>query len=308
MVDTDTFLTVLYVMAEDFCKASFSQERGPGPQASLSRGEVVTLAIFGQWAHFQSERDFYRYAGRHLGSAFPTLPCREQFNRLLRNHRDAIVAFCLYLVELMGARRCPYQALDTSGVASRNVKRRGLGWLAGQANIGWSNRLGWYEGFNLLVAVNPQGVITGFGVAPASTKDQPMAEDFFALRQPPLPKLPSVGMPALGPYVADKGFQGRDNHLRWRINYGAELICPPTRQQRPGWPKQLRRWLSSIRQIIETAYDKLHNCFRLSRERPHTLGGFQARLAAKVALHNFCIWLNRQLGLPDLAFAELISW
>jgi len=31
-------------------------------------------------------------------------------------------------------------------------------------------------------------------------------------------------------------------------------------------------------------------------------------LAAKVALHNFCIWLNRQLGRPDLAFADLIDW
>jgi hypothetical protein len=38
------------------------------------------------------------------------------------------------------------------------------------------------------------------------------------------------------------------------------------------------------------------------------LKGFQARLAAKVALHNFCIWLNEQLGRPRLAFAELIAW
>src|SRR5258707_816231 len=26
---------------------------------------------------------------------------------------------------------------------------RGTGWLAGQVDIGWSNRLGWYEGFHL---------------------------------------------------------------------------------------------------------------------------------------------------------------
>ena len=28
-------------------------------------------------------------------------------------------------------------------------------------HIGWSNSLGWYEGFCLLVAVNPAGAITG---------------------------------------------------------------------------------------------------------------------------------------------------
>jgi hypothetical protein len=31
-------------------------------------------------------------------------------------------------------------------------------------------------------------------------------------------------------------------------------------------------------------------------------------LAAKVTLHNFCMWLNGQLGRPWLAFADLIEW
>ncbi|HLV99084.1 MAG TPA: hypothetical protein VKT82_10455 [Ktedonobacterales bacterium] len=54
--------------------------------------------------------------------------------------------------------------------------------MAGQADIGWNNRLGWYEGFHLLMAATPGGVITGFGFAAASTKDQPLAETFFVAR------------------------------------------------------------------------------------------------------------------------------
>jgi hypothetical protein len=49
MVDVDTFLTRLSVMADDFCKASLPVESSPGPQAVLARSEVLTLAIFGQW-------------------------------------------------------------------------------------------------------------------------------------------------------------------------------------------------------------------------------------------------------------------
>jgi hypothetical protein len=45
MVDVDTFLTTLYVMVDDFCKASLPPEHRPGPQATLSRSEVVTLAM-----------------------------------------------------------------------------------------------------------------------------------------------------------------------------------------------------------------------------------------------------------------------
>jgi hypothetical protein len=60
--------------------------------------------------------------------------------------------------------------------------------------------------------------------------------------------------------------------------------------------------------MIETVYDKLSHTFRLDRERPHDLKGFQARLAAKSAWHNFCIWLNAQLGRPRLAFEDLVAW
>ena len=44
--------------------------------------------------------------------------------------------------------------------------------------------------------------------------------------------------------------------------------------------------MASIRQIIESLYDKLFNTFGLWRERPHELEGLRARLAARVALHN----------------------
>ena len=70
----------------------------------------------------------------------------------------------------------------------------------------------------------------------------------------------------------------------------------------------LRRWLAGIRQIVESVYDKLFNTFGLWRERPHELEGLRSRLAARVALHNFCIWLNEELGRPRLAFAHLLGW
>jgi hypothetical protein len=119
------------------------------------------------------------------------------------------MACFLHLVQLLAAQRGPDEALASTGVPTRDVKRRGTGWLPGRAAIGWSNRLGWYEGFHLLVAVNPVGMLTGLGLGAASTKDQPLAETFFALRRWPPPDLPSVGAPALGPSVVDKGVEGQ---------------------------------------------------------------------------------------------------
>lgn len=308
MVAMDTFLTTLYVMVDDFCKASLPAEVHPGPQAALSRSEVLTLAIVGQWQGFGSERGFYRYAQRHLRPAFPTLPTREQFNRQLRHHQSALVACFLHLVQLLAAQHCGYEALDSSGVPTRDAKRRGAGWLPGLADIGWSNRLGWYEGFHMILAVNPVGVITGVGFGAASTKDQPLADTFFALRRHPQPLWHGAGAPAQGPYGGDKGFEGGALQRAWRQDYGAAILCPPKRNSTRPWPKHLRRWLAGVRQIVETVYDKLSHTFRLDRERPHALQGFQARVAAKITLHNFCIWLNEQLGRPRLAFADLVAW
>jgi hypothetical protein len=308
MLDVDTFLTTLYVMVDDFCQSHLPKQGRPGPEASLSTGEVITLAIFARWSRFSSERDFYRYAEGHLRGAFPTLPDRSQFNRLVRSCTDTIEKMALHLARIMEGPQPPYQALDASAMPVRDAKRRGCGWLAGRADIGWSNSLGWYEGFSLLTAVEPSGVITGFCFGPASTADQPLAETFFELRANPNSRLISVGSAFPGTYVADKGFEGAENHRRWLDHYGAEVVQPPKRNSRKPCSKRLRRWVAGLRQIVESVYDKLFNTFGLWRERPHELGGLRARLAARVALHNFCIWLNDQLGRPRLTFADLLGW
>lgn len=304
----DTFLTTLYVMVDDFCMLALPPEPHPGPQAALSRSEVVPLALFGQWQGFGRERGFSRYAQRHLRAAFPSLPAREQYNRQGRRQHTALGAFFLPLGRLLAAQPCAYEALDSSGIPTRAAKRRGAGWRPGLADIGWSNRLGWYAGVHLLLAVTPFGVITGCGVGAASTKAQPLAETFCALRRQPPPGLASVGAPATGPYVVDKGFAGQGHHAVWGRRYGAQVLCPPKRNSKTPWPKPLRRWRAGSRQMVETVHDKLQHTFRLARERPHERSGFQARLAAKMALHNFCIWLHEQCGRPRLAFTDLVDW
>ena len=136
MLDVDTFLTTLYVMVDDFCHSQ-PPKRRPGPDASLCESEVLTLAIFARWSRFASEREFYRYATGHLTDAFPTLPERSQFNRLLRSCTELIEAFSLHLVSLLtDARKCPYQALDSSAMPIRDCKTASVGGMDG-----WLERL-----------------------------------------------------------------------------------------------------------------------------------------------------------------------
>jgi hypothetical protein len=184
MMDIDLFLTALYVEVDDFLKTQ-TVDKKPGPDCKLTKSEATTLFIFSQWRRFSSERDFYRFAQAELLSAFPNLPSREQLNRHFRHLHYDVCYFFQHLANILNADDALYEALDASAVVTRDCKRRGFGWLFSEANIGFSNRLGWFEGLKLLLSTTPDGVITGFGIASASEKDQPMAETFFYLRSHP---------------------------------------------------------------------------------------------------------------------------
>jgi len=303
MIDLDTFRTTQYVMVDDFSQSKDEPEQPqPGSQASLSRSEVITLALFGQWVQFPSERALYRSAQHHLREAFPRLPNRSQLNRQQRIRRDEITAFALFLVQLLQAQETADEVLDSTAAVTRDAKRRGLGWLAGQADSGWS------EGFHLLLCVTEQGVMTGFGFGSVSAHDQHLATTVCATRHTPVPQLSSAGRPTHGSSVAEKGFAGKRPRCMFQERSQVDLITPPHQSSKQRWPKALRRWLASVRHIIETVNDTLLNTFRLARERPHDLTGFQARLAAKVAVHTFCIWFNVQRDEAPFAFAELLAW
>ena len=200
MIDVDTFLTRLYVMVDDFCQSHpTKQETHPGPQAVLSCSEVVTLALFGQWAQFPSERAFYRYAERHVRPAFPTLPDRSQFNRLRSGsmQRPSRHVACTWLT-------CWMLSTAPMNAWIRRVSPREMpsdvapdGWRV-KLTLAGATALGGMKAFIGQVSVAQTGLITGFGEAIASTHDQHLMETFLAARAFPQERLACVGKPAQG--------------------------------------------------------------------------------------------------------------
>jgi hypothetical protein len=303
MLDLDTFVTYLYVLVDDLCK-QLPVRRQLGRPPSLSTSEIVTLALISQWGRFFGERDFYRCATCRLRPLFPTLPHRAQLNRLIRADHDTIARVAVALAQGLGVARAPYEILDCTAAPTRNAKRWGRSHLAGVTAIGHSNRLGWYEGFRLLLAVSPEGVITGYGFGPANVNDRALAAALLTRRDTATP-CPGAGWPAQHGYLADAGFCCSPE-TSWEEPLTASILATP--QPRTTWSRPQRRLHASLRQMVETVNGRLLSFFRLERDRPHALAGFAARLAAKVALHNACITLNRLLNRPPLAFADLVGW
>jgi hypothetical protein len=71
-MDLDSFLVSLYVLTEDWWKATHSLNTpGAGRPALISDPEILTLSILAQWPRFHSERDFFRFANAHLRQCPP---------------------------------------------------------------------------------------------------------------------------------------------------------------------------------------------------------------------------------------------
>jgi hypothetical protein len=63
-----------------------------------------------------------------------------------------------------------------------------------------------------------------------------------------------------------------------------------------------------VRAVVETVHHKLLAPGGLAQQRPHTLAGARARLAAAVTLHHCWCWLTQRFERPRLAFADLLAW
>jgi hypothetical protein len=146
------------------------------------------------------------------------------------------------------------------------------GWRARQILAGAIASAGTRDA-HVLVSIAKDGLISGFGFGSASTHDQRLLETGLSARAQPTDQLASVGEKAQGVYIADTGKALAQPHAVWRARFDAEVITPPHQSSRKPWPKEWRRWLAHLRQLVETAYEKLLNSFRLARERPHTLTG-----------------------------------
>jgi hypothetical protein len=153
------------------------------------------------------------------------------------------------------------------------------------------------------------------GLSPASApsplppKTNSLAAIFFALRSGAHPRLGSLGSAALRPYVDDKDCEGEDTHQTWLQSHGVRIVSPLRGNGRKGrWPKRLRRWAVSIRQINRDRLRRATQHFRPSPRASPRHGQMRARLAARVPLHSFRTWLSERLSHSWLALADLLGW
>jgi hypothetical protein len=270
-MDLDSFLVSLYVLTENWWKATHAPaDARVGRPSLISDPEILTLAILAQWPHFRSERDFHRFAEAHLREYFPTLPSQSQFNRRARALEAEAKALSLHLARTLAEEGTVYHVLDTTlipAVVRVRACRRGL--FAGQATFGRS-----------------------------ASKKERLDER-------------SIGETLIhsdrhAAYLADKGFTSVGWERHWLLEYGALVAATPKDNSKRAWDAAGRLWATGKRQIVEGIINQLKDLFFLERHRAKTLEGLLARLAAKICAYTCGQCLNAQLGRPLRRLADLL--
>src|ERR687889_461236 len=206
-MDLDSFLVSLYVQIEDWWKLKRSLEPPKiGRPALLSDPEVLTLAILAQWPRFRSERDFWRFAWAHLRPYFPMLCSQGQLNRRVRALETELRLLQRAFAEELSEPSALYRVVDTTlipAIVRVRASRKGL--FAGQASFGRSaSKTEWVYGFKVALVVDPEGVITAFGLGAAASDERPIGDALIACDRPEkqLPQGVDEGRSALGLWQA----------------------------------------------------------------------------------------------------------
>jgi hypothetical protein len=295
-MDLDSFLVSLYVQIDDWWKLNRSLEPPKiGRPALLSDPEVLTLAILAQWPRFRSERDFWRFAWAHLRSYFPNLCSQSQLNRRIRALEPELRALQRAFARELAEPSALYRVVDTTLVpAMVRVRASRKGLFCGQASFGRSaSKTEWVYGFKVALVVDPQGVVSAFGLAEAASDERPIGDALLAFDRHEA-------------YLADKGFTGVEWERHWLEDYEALVAATPKNNSHRAWSKADRRWASGKRQIIEGVISQLKDFYGLERHRAKTLGGLLTRLASKIAAYTLGQRINNSLGRPLRHLADLL--
>lgn len=295
-MDLDSFLTELYVTIDTWWQTQPETQHPPlGRPVQLATSEVLTLAIVAQWPRWRSERDFWRFADRYLRAAFPCLCCQSQFNRRVRALEPVLRRLQQALAAQLTDPHQVYHVLDTSLIpAMHRVRACRHGLFAGEASFGrCASKTEWVYGFKVALVVDPAGIITTFGLAPARCGERPIGDALIAADRYPA-------------YLADKGFASQPWEAYWWAAYGSVVAATPAKTTKRAWDEDACRWTAGKRQVVESVIQHLKDLFALERHRAKTLGGLLTRLAAKIAAYTVGQLLNHHHGRPLRHLADLL--
>lgn len=296
MLDIATVLTTMFVYVDDFCNSLSEDSRKPGPEATMSDSEVVTLVLFCELVGKASIHDQIRFAEQWLRDYFPHLLERSRYHRRTRRLLNLTHQIREQILKETLMHPTDMHIIDSTPIPVVTFTRAGFTPLFREAAYGrCAARNMTYFGFKLHLVTDHQGIPIHFDLAPANIPDIQMAEELLQQK--------SRSHLALG----DKGYISKiiQEHLFEQYDITFSVLTRANQKERES--REDRRIHGHCRQIIEVVNGILKGAFNMERTFAKTTEGLVSKIMNKMTAFTFGIYLNRLFGREALDFANLVS-
>jgi hypothetical protein len=262
--------TVVYVMVDDYMKASLATGRFSLPQAANQKGsyaELMSIALVGEMLGQPHSGTWFMLVADLGKDLFPVLPDVTRYHRILKNLERIWADFALCLANMVYPDTT--YSIDSKPIPICKRKRKAFYRAMSEASSGFSTQ-GSVFGFKLHAVVNNLQMVCRFAIVSANEAD------------------PTVGKALLNPAQDEL-----DRVLGDKAYLGCGVFTPPkTNALNPGvWTKLMDR----ARKLIECAFSSLTRSKHLVLGQLNSFWSVRASVCRKIAAHNLGISLG--LGL-----------
>jgi Transposase DDE domain len=293
-IDFPSLLTIMYVLVDDWYKVNAPRLlRGKvGAKPAFSDSELITLLLAQDFLPFPGETQFLGYIRANYLELFPKLVDQSQFNRRARALHLLVEELRRHWLDWLGVLHETAFLLDTKPVPVVGYKRgKHRSEFRHSAGFGYcvARRLH-YFGYKFVALTTFDGVPITYDLVAANTDEREAAAEVLDF----LRRCDIFG---------DKGFIGVEWQAEVKEQTGNRVWTVKRVNQEAQNPKSFDRWLNSVRERIEGAFNELQNTGRnLERLLTKTVIGLMTRVIAKVTSHTLKLLLRRRFGIEVQTF------
>ena len=284
-IDFPTLLTIMYVLVDDWYKENAPRRlKGKaGAKPVFSDSELITLLLAQDFLPFPGETQFLGYIRANYLEMFPRLVDQSQFNRRARHLRLLVEELRRHWLDSLGVLRETAFLLDTKPVPFIGYKRRkSHSQFRQSASFGYcvARRLHYFS-YKFVALTTFDGLPIVYELVPAHTDERAAAQEVLDfLRRCDI--------------FDDKGFSGAEWQAEVKEQTGNRVWTVKRRNQKEQNPRSFDRWLKSVRERIEGAFNEIQNTGRnMERLLTKTVIGLSTRVIAKVTSYTLKLLLRR---------------
>ena len=271
-------ITEIFCIVDEFCKEYEKTVENhllgnPSKRPStMSKSEVITIAIIFQLSGFRTFKHFYiYYIQKHMNDDFPDTVSYNRFTELMQQN---LMPMVLFLKTCCMGNCTGISFVDSTPIrVCKNKRIRNNKVFKGIATTGKST-MGWFHGFKLHIIINDKGEILNFIITQANVDDRtPLKKKSF------LDKI-------YGKLFADKGYIGKDL-MQILFADGVHLITYIKNNMKNSLMTMSDKILLRKRSIIETINDELKNICQIEHSRHRSFGNFITNIITGLIAYSF---------------------